>query len=177
MRYDWGIMVFGWAAAAAAFPGYLPTVGPIPLRFATPAAPLNPALLKPLTPPAPEPMAASDRSHPSETGAAQEAPVVLQPGLTNGLPMVNSEPPPPTEPPPPPTVSVSPLSVLPTLDTANAPPVTPQMLVPFFVSRFSNATNTAGVSVVLPVGFAPPSPSPPLSSSATYQSPPAPVLP
>jgi hypothetical protein len=177
MRYDWGIIVFGWVATAAAFPGYLPTVGPLPLRFATPAAPFNPALLKPLTPPAPEPKAESDRSPPSQTGAAQEAPVVLNPGLTNGLPTVNSEMPPLTEPPPAPIASVSPLSVLVNLDTTNAPPVTPQMLVPFFVSRLSNSTNGAGLSVVLPVGFAPPSPSPPPSSSATYQSPPAPVRP
>ena len=174
MRYEWAIMVFGWAAAAAAFPGYLPTVGPLPLRFASPPATFNPSLLKPLTPPVPESNAASDRSHPPETGAAKEVPVVPKPGLTNGPPIVNLVTPPLTEPPAVPTTSVSPLAVLVNLDT-NAPTVTPQMLVPFFVSRLPNATNTAGLSVVLPVGFAPPSPSPSPSSSAIYQSPPAPI--
>jgi hypothetical protein len=176
MRQGWSIIIFGGAVAAIGFPGYLPTVGPAPLSLASRAALFNPSLLKPLMPAAAESNAADDRSQLPKTGGADLVLAAAKPALTNGPPVVNSVTPPLIVLPPAPSASASPLSVLANQDT-NTPAVTPQMLVPFFVSRLANSTNTAGLSVVVPVGFAPPSPSPPPSSSATYQSPPAPTRP
>jgi hypothetical protein len=101
----------------------------------------------------------------------------VNPAATNNPPVVDVAPPPASETPTVASASPNPFAALVTTDT-NAPAVTPQMLVPFLVQRLGNTTtNGSGLSVVMPVGFAPPSSPPPPSSSATYLSPPAPSRP
>ena len=146
------------AVSAAADSAYLPSVGPAPLRFATPpvvktatvqlpplitieprpAPAAEVAVPAPALPPAPEP--APPVANP--TGPVVEplpsVPVPYDPVVSNGVEVVRQ-------------------------DTEN---LTPQMFMKFFTGR--PATNSSGMTIIAPMPFMPPAPPAP-SSTATYQ--------
>lgn len=147
------------ALCAAAGPGYLPTVGPAPVRFETPAplveatVPLPPLVFI-------EPRPATD----TVTAASPTSPA---PNVTSAAPTET-----PTSASAESSVFISPLGPPePTGVATNAPAdtevVAPQMLLKYFTRPAG--TNSAGISVFAPVGFVPPQPLAPPSSSATFQ--------
>jgi hypothetical protein len=138
---------------AAAGQGYLPVVGPPPVRFEKPVpAPTEPPLvLPPLTVIEPRPAVLP----------TDPAPTPLQPG-----PLALSEPANPIVDLTPldPVVSpVGPALVMDPLAT-NAPPVDTSILAPQMFMRYFTGqpgTNGNGISIFAPVGFVPPLPVPP----------------
>lgn len=151
------------ALSATAGQGYLPTVGPAPVRFETPAPPAPVTVaLPPLIFIEPRPLTDTN-----ETVASASPAAATEPGAA---PTETA-----TSPPAETTVLVSPLGPLESIGvTTNplAPPVdteviAPQMLLKFFMRPAG--TNSAGVSIFAPVGFVPPQPLAPPSSSATFQ--------
>lgn len=150
--------------ATAAGPGYLPTVGPAPLRFEIPAPPVvAPAALPPLVFIEPRRPADADET------VASASPATPAPGVPAATPTAPATSPAES------SVLVSPLGPLePFAAATNSPAVTsdsevvaPQMLLKYFVRPAG--TNSAGVSIFAPVGFVPPQPLTPPSSSATFQ--------
>jgi len=144
----------GWlvvALCASAGPGYLPIVGPPALRFAPPPPP-PPAVVTPLPP------LAIVEPRPTSPDVEPPAPVVdsanalVDPVLVDPFAPV-----------------AEPLAA----PVTNAPSATaPQTLVPqMFMKYFmgGTGTNATGVSIFSPVGFVPPLPIVPPSSSATFQ--------
>lgn len=162
-----------WLSAAlpcgAAFPGYLPRGGPTPLRFMLPAPVLAQASLPPLvvTPPDPAPPP-TNAPPPAPTvpppislpADAQTAPPVAPEQKAQTMP--EAGPPPP----PPPGFAVP--------DHNSPALITPRSLLQYFLPG-QDATNSP--AYMIPMGFAPPLPSAPPSSSATYNSPPGPTPP
>jgi len=149
------------ALCATASPGYLPTVGPAPLRFETPA-PLAtvPVVLPPLVFIEPRPAAGTNETVASASptnGPNTEAAEVMTPG--------------PAEIP----ILASPLGPLVPIGVPTNPPaapfdtevVAPQMLLRYFMHPVG--TNSAAISAFAPVGFVPPQPLAPPSSSATFE--------
>lgn len=154
-RFSWfvgwlGLAVGPWAVAG---PGYLPTVGPAPLRFADPV--VLTAARVPLPPLEADARIATVPPTPPPETKAIPPPVELEPPPPARLvPAGNTAA---TAPPPP---DAAPPSLENTL-------FSPQMLLPYFTS---SGTNAAGVSVLIPLNFQPPLPSArPPSSSATYE--------
>ena len=139
---------------AVAGPGYLPTVGPPPLRFADPAAQTaSHFFLPPLEPVAViAPAADADQTAPPAKKAIP--------------PLLGPEPPQPAVPVENPAATVPPMhATVPT--TLESPLFSPQMLLPYFTR---GSTNASGASVLIPVNFQPPLPTgQPPSSSATYE--------
>lgn len=134
-------------SSAGAGVGYLPTVGPVPLRFETPPAP------KPAHRPLP-PLEQFDASRPAVPCESAAADAALAPAQPSGEPVS--------------AVSPAPLPAVTNL--VQAPPpvaevVTPQMFVKYFTGARSNAPANA---VFLPVGFRPALPNTGNSSTATY---------
>jgi hypothetical protein len=155
------------ALSATAGQGYLPTVGPAPVRFETPAPPAPVMVaLPPLVFIEPRPLTDTNETVASTSPAAATAP----PNLPGAAPTEAT-----TSSPAEVTVFVSPLGPLePTGVATNslaAPAETeviaPQMLLKYFMRPAG--TNSAGVSIFAPVGFVPPQPLAPPSSSATFQ--------
>jgi hypothetical protein len=151
------------ALSAAAGPGYLPTVGPAPVRFETPAPPVvAPVALPPLV--FIEPRPATDTNE-TVAPAVPTGPVVATTEAASA----------PVEP----SILISPLGPLePAGGATNSPAapadtevVAPQMLLKYFTRPAG--TNSAGVSIFAPVGFVPPQPLVPPSSSATFQTTPS----
>lgn len=151
-----GLLVVAMCATAG--PGYLPVVGPPALRFKPPASfvaepvPLPPlAIVEPqaavpasdLTETIPSLPAADSTNAPAPTplDLIVLAPLAgpLAPDATNVTAVVQTEP-----------------EVL-----------VPQMFMKYFTGRVG--TNSSGVSIYAPVGFVPPLPIAPPSSSATFQ--------
>lgn len=140
------IIFLNAVAAASSGPGYLPVVGPPPLRFArriqsptnhfVPPVPEPAAAVAP--PPAPEKLAVLPAPAPHPTDAA------LSP--TNAQPATAAPAQLPIESPPPDGAVVS-----------------PQMLM-----RFFNKSTNGQTSVVAPMEFNPPRPAGPPPSTATY---------
>ena len=137
----------GLGTVVLASPGYLPVVGPVLLRYRTPASPtvalvrmpLPPADVPPVEEPAPEPVAA--KPAPAAAPAPAPAPMVLQ----------ATTPPSPAEP---------------VAAATGEQMVSPQMLVRFF----NRSTNGGGAGIIAPMDFTPPAPTSPQSSTATYSS-------
>jgi len=153
------------ALSATAGEGYLPTVGPAPVRFETPAPPAPVTVaFPPLVFIEPRPLTDTNET------VAPASPAESVPNLPGAAP-TEVTPPPPAEV----TIFVSPLGPLePTGVATNslaAPAETeviaPQMLLKYFMRPAG--TNSAGVSIFAPVGFVPPQPLAPPSSSATFQ--------
>jgi len=146
---------------AAAGQGYLPVVGPPAVRFEKPApAPTEPPLMLPLLTVI-EPRPTVPPTEPSVT--------LQQPG-----PLAPSEPANPVvdlTPLDPVVAPVGPALVMDPLATAAPPPDTsvlaPQMFMRYFTGQ--PGTNGNGISIFAPVGFVPPLPVPPPSSSASFQ--------
>jgi hypothetical protein len=142
------------ALCASAGPGYLPVVGPPPLRFA-PLSPPSPAVLTSLPPlavvePRPDPSAVEPLPPATATNAAV-GPVPTDPFAA----------PPVAVPLPTPATNV-PYGV-----PVESQPLVPQMFMKYFIG--GTGTNANGVSIYPPVGFVPPLPIVPPSSSATFQ--------
>ncbi len=158
--------------ARAAWTGYLPALGPSPLRFQTPVDPsfrfvlpplprsdAAPATVRPRSQPVadrvaplpPESLAAVDTvavspaplDVPSGDAGPGAAPVIAE-ADPGGMPNL----PPPASPP---------------------PPLTPQMLVPYF-QPIRSGTNGANGMVALPLDFTPPLPLASPASRASYHS-------
>ena len=149
------------ALAATAGPGYLPTVGPPAVRFEKPAPATaeSPLVLPPLVVIEPRPAVPS----------ADPANPLAQPG-----PLAPSEPGNPL-------IDVAPLdsvaapnAPMMTMDPSatNAAQIDPSVLAPqMFMKYFTGrpGTNGNGVSIYAPVGFVPPLPVAPPSSSASFR--------
>jgi hypothetical protein len=167
-----GLLVLGAFAASAAtevriftYVGYLPAVGPGPLRFKEPIPPgilALPALAVEATNAVTNSIkSASDDLASWQHDLAEEGqpywPVFPElPANEDGKTVVVSPAPPlPTE-------AIGP--------NTNSGVVTPQMLVPFFKSPASG-TNSSRTSLIVPVGVTGPNPAPPRSSKATLASP------
>jgi len=155
MRPSISVGLLAVALCASAAPGYLPVVGPPALRFAPPSPP-PPAVLVPLPPLAvvePRPVLPAVEPLPSAADSTSSAaqPVLIDPF---GLPPVAE---------PLPTLSTNVTYVVP----VESEPVVPQMFMKYFTG--GAGTNANGVSIFSPVGFVPPLPIVPPSSSATFQ--------
>ena len=141
------------AVSATAGPGYLPTVGPAPLRFQPPPPPtaVEPVDLPPLAVTEPPAKPTTHGAEAAEPTSPPSPPV--DPG-TPSLEQAALEPPP-----------AAPMVPLP-------PPVPGPMAAQMFLQYFTGhaGTNSMGLSVFAPVGFVPPLPlSAPPSSTATFQ--------
>ena len=160
-----GVLALNWLVtswAGAITPGYLPVIGPSPIRFQTEARAAPRVSLPPLQ--------TGVEAKPVDAGEAHDKPPVTNVLATNAGPATaavatnadSSSA----------GVAAAPLPV-PTLVAPPAAPtvVTPQMFLPFF-TQAPGATNAPTATVVLPAGlnFTPPVPTPP-SSSATYVTP------
>jgi hypothetical protein len=142
------------AQRASAGPGYLPVVGPPALRFA-PLPPPSPAVLIPLPP------LAVMEPHPDPSAGETFPPATVTNAAVGPVP---------TEP-----FSAPPIAELLPTQATNVPygvpvesqPLVPQMFMKYFIG--GTGTNVNGVSIYPPVGFVPPLPIVPPSSSATFQ--------
>lgn len=142
------------ALCASAGPGYLPVVGPPALRFA-PLPPPSPDVLVPLPPlAAVEPRPDSSAVEPLPPAATTNA--VADPVLSDPFAV-----PPIAEPLPTAAADV------PNGAPVESQPLVPQMFMKYFIG--GTGTNASGVSIYPPVGFVPPLPIVPPSSSATFQ--------
>ena len=145
------------ALCATAGPGYLPKVGPPPVRFErpTPAPAEPPVVLPPLavieprpTSPqldtaVPAPVTPNEPVHPVESAPPSEALITPErPALMMEPPSTN-------------TVAID-QGIL-----------GPQMFMKYFTGQ--PGTNGSGISIFAPVGFVPPLPATPPSSSASFQ--------
>lgn len=184
------VWLLGLAAAAAAVSGaehagrgYLPAVGPPPLRFAQPPppTPVVPIVLPPLEPApgavlTPDGPDAGTHVNPGarsvavssgpEAGATPRG--TRTPGsgtrlwpATNANPMVGFG----TDDPLPPLSAVVPLD--------GSELLTPQLFMKYFSARPGTNTTGNGITVFTPVTFVPPQPILPPSSSATFETTPA----
>jgi hypothetical protein len=168
--------------AAAGPTGYLPVVGPSPLRLTRRLPPLPPPTLPPLfladPPVAEQPAGENPPPVPTPTPTAPEAanrlPVLPTDATLAGFPPTAAQEgtasaaDPATVPEPvpwPPSVPAPPAAGPPL--PPGSPLVTPQMLLQYFRPSGSNYLNGAWS---IPV-FVPPVPPPPPHSSATYRSP------
>jgi len=147
-----GAVFAGLASGVLAASGYLPAVGPVPLRFRPAAQPATNLVFIPLPPPDPP-------SPPPDASSAPPAP----PAATNTE--AKQTPPviPPSSPGPTNTVASGPASPN-DAASGSAPLISPQMLLRYF----NRATNGAAAGIIAPVDFAPPAPATPPSSTATY---------
>lgn len=121
---------------------YLPTVGPVALRFRAPEQPATNLVRMPLPPPQPEP--AITLPPPDEPVAKKTAPPPA------AAPQTTNQPAPPPEPPVAPAVG--------------DPMISPQMLLKYF----NHSTNGPSSGIIAPMNFAPPADAKPASGSATY---------
>ncbi len=146
-----GAVFAGLASGVLATPGYLPVVGPVPLRYRPATQPATNLVYIPLPPPDPPstpdiphaplapPVAADTETR--KTASAAPAPSAA---LTNA-------------------VSSDPAGQNGT-SSASAPLISPQMLLRYF----NRPTNGGAGGIIAPVDFAPPAPATPPSSTATY---------
>ena len=159
MRWPGPVCALAAAMCATAGPGYLPLVGPPPLRFEAPPTPATaPFILSPLAvveprpavplvePPTPvTPTPALDANSP--------VPLALFPNQTGPLPEVDPTPADTTN-----VILAAP---------AHLDPLGSQLFMKYFTGQ--HGTNSAGLSIYSPVRFVPPAPFIPPSSSATFQ--------
>ncbi|MGD0412252.1 MAG: hypothetical protein ABSC18_11170 [Verrucomicrobiota bacterium] len=139
-----GAVFAGLALGVLAAPGYLPAVGPVPLRFRPDAQPATNLIRMPLPPPDPPSTNLPDFSAPSVPSAASAKPAPALPAAA--LPATNT----------PAGADATP--------SASEPRISPQMLLRYF----NRSTNGAAGGILAPVDFAPPAAAAPPSSTATY---------
>ncbi len=140
-----GAALLGLAFTVSAGPGYLPVVGPAPLRFQAGSPPSANIIKMPLPPPDPPPSAAKSASAapPSAADAQTNAAPAAVPALL--------------------TVTNNPVS--PEAAPANSEPkISPEMLLKYFTP----STNRPAGGVIAPLDFTPPALAKPASSTATY---------
>lgn len=142
-----GVALASLAFGVSATPGYLPAVGPVPLRFRPAAQSVTNLVRMPLPPPdlpPPEPSTPSTPAIPSTAPAPSKQPPSVLPAAS--LPPTNA----PVEP-----------NAVP---SGSEPMISPQMLLRYF----NRSTNGVGAGVIAPLQFAPPASTTPPSSTATY---------
>jgi len=148
--------------SATGGPGYLPIVGPVPIRFQTPS-PVVPVVLWP-------PLLQPEQQTVKREAQMTIAPAVEAPrmeSLTNTIPPSMIAAGWPAALPPPGMVIPFPLSAPGQPEQATDAVVDPQVLLNFLLSV---STNEPGAKVLMPA-FVPPAPPPPYPSShATYES-------
>lgn len=148
------------ALCASAGQGYLPVVGPPALRFSPPPPP-PPAVLIPLPPLAGEGAGENSPFPPGSLSPLLPFPPAAD-STNAATDLVLIDPftlPPITEPTPALATNVT--------SAVQAETLVPQMFMKYFIGGAS--TNGTGVSIFPPVGFVPPLPIVPPSSSATFQ--------
>ena len=168
--------------ALAADRGYLPAVGPPPLRFALPpdASPAPPVVLPPLAANAVDPAAATPSMPAPSTGAVTAASRRIDGGpaaaasatatLTAGSRRADKPGGLSALDPARPEALEGAESILLAPDRAPAPEpelLTPQMFMKYFTTR--TGTNSAAIGVITPVSFVPPQLPASSSSSATFE--------
>ena len=150
------------AGSATGSPGYLPTVGPVPLRLQVPSR-LAPTMLWP-------PLLAAQKQAVKSEAQLTNAPAIEVPevsSLTNAIPLSTTAASTPVAPPPDP-VNLFPIPVPSPPEQPTDGVFDPQALLGYLLSV---STNEPGAKVIMPV-FIPPAP--PVtypSSHATYESP------
>ncbi len=145
-----GAALLGLAFAVSASPGYLPAVGPAPLRFLPAAQPAANLVKMPLPPPDPPP-------------SAPPSTAVLPPAAAGTQAKTNA-----------PAAGPLPATVLLTATNTPAAPeaapsgadprISPQMLLKYFTP----STNGVAGGIFAPLDFAPPAAAKPASSTGTY---------
>ena len=144
-----GAVFAGLALGVSAAPGYLPAVGPVPLRFRPTPPPAEALVQMPLPPPdppspapdIPSPLSAAANTATNKTPpAASPSSVPVIATATNGPAQPDANP------------------------SGSEPRISPQMLLRYF----SRSTNGAAGGMMAPVDFAPPAAATPPSSTATY---------
>jgi hypothetical protein len=162
------------AGSATGGPGYLPAIGPVPVRFGEPSQVVPVVLWPPLLQPEQQTL----KGEPQMTNApAAQAPRMES--LTNAIPlsMTTASPPaapppsdaaPPSDAPPPPNI-VNPFPIFAPSqpDQAADVMVDPKSLLDYLLSV---STNESGVKVLMPVFVPPVPPLPYPSSHASYES-------
>ena len=133
------------AFAVSAGPGYLPTIGPAPLRFRAELPPAVNVVKMPLPPPAPAPAAPPPSS--TTPTAAADIPTNAAPAAAPVL-LTATNPP------------VTPEAV----PASSEPRISPEMLLKYFTP----SPNRPASGVIAPLDFAPPATAKPASSTATY---------
>jgi hypothetical protein len=139
--------------------GYLPALGPVALRFLLPPEPPPPHVAaRPAPAPVPAPTAEAQPSSATGPGYldASSSFDIFNPLPAREYEATTSIFPPPVAQPAPPQIPVE--------APQTEPAVSPEMLLRYFTRQ----TNGSGVSVIAPIGFTPPAPTPPPSSTATY---------
>lgn len=137
-----GAVLTGLAFGVSAAPGYLPVVGPVPLRFRPAAHSETNLLIMPLPPPDPTP------DFPLSTPSTPSAP--------------------PATPAPAPSTASLPATNTPAGPDADAAATEPKISTQMLLRYFSRSTNGAAGGIIAPVDFAPPAAAVPPSSTATY---------
>jgi hypothetical protein len=141
-----GAALLGLAFAVSAGPGYLPAVGPAPLRFRTDPPPATNVVKMPLPPPDPPPSTSAVATD-TQTNAAPATPAAAAPSAAPVLLTATNSPV---------TPDAAPAS--------SEPKISPEMLLKFFTP----STNRPSGEVIAPLDFAPPATAKPASSTATY---------
>lgn len=169
----------------AARRGYLSSIGPAPLRFEAPGDPAFKAALPPLAmndlpatnvvrlasaAPTPAPTPADQNTATVQPQPQAHAPSTIAPVVATPQPLESQI----LDLGPSPTTNSGQMPLAqavfnPPPNTAPGAIVSPQMLVPLFIQNQS--TNSARITTIAPITFAPPVPNQPLSSSATYLTP------
>ena len=140
-----GAVFAGFAYGVSASSGYLPTVGPVPIRFRAVAPPVTNLMKMPL--PAPE----------------SPAPVAPAPAVVAPAPAVQ----------PVPVVQVAPKTNSVAVDTQPEPePIypnsQPRVSAQMLLKYFNHSTNGPGTGIIAPLDFAPPAAGTTPPSTATY---------
>ena len=164
MRIAFLTCLLASAAVSAAGTGYLPDVGPVPIRFQTPSPPAPlfhwPPLVVLQTPAVKADAPATNAPVVEEVRTAPSTNILASPPVAITSPSAS----------PPPAAPVIPFG-LPAPTPALQPtegPVDPQVLLNYL---FSASTNDPGTRIVMPVFIPPPPPAAFPSSHATYESP------
>jgi hypothetical protein len=176
MRFLAGILTAAslcLAAVAGPHAGYLPAVGPVPLRFQAPATTPNLALLPPLVMEDSRPPALAEGG-PARLPLHLQTVIDMMDWLRTQAP---ATPAPLAQLPPSAATNSVTTNALPPADpnlanapveTSDLPAMSPQMLMQFFKQRGGRQPQT---TVVVPQGFTPPPPAAPRSSTATFNTP------
>jgi len=145
-----GSAVMGLALGVSASPGYLPVVGPAPLRFRPAAQSVTNLVRMPLPPPDPPPATPPPTPLTPPAAAVTEAKTAPPAAAPSSAPVILA----PTNSPAGPDAT----------PFGSEPMISPQMLLKYF----NRSTNGTVSGVIAPVDFAPPAVARPVSSTATY---------
>lgn len=167
-------LLFAASLRVTAANGYLPAIGPAPLRFVPhPVAPTEPTPdLLALNPTSPTPKAANRVADSTVAAASKTVPtpseVLGPPAPVAPVPTRSTTASPAFQPLQQPTLPSDPDPAGPTHVVQTIMPQ-PQLFLQYFTPDYIAGSNGSGYHVVLPMGFLPPQPPRTPSSTATYQ--------